>query len=721
MAAITDVIHPFKTTLKEPKVLDLRSKSRKKIYIKSAIATIYDDGINCIDIPVWGYAKRRNGKAKYLGPSIIVAKDKTIDITWINALKGDDPAINQKADHLLFPAIASSYTENIGAAIPQNRIGVEADAEPTMGHDCQARFSTHLHGGKVATGSDGMPESMIMPGQRELCRYENKQRATMLWYHDHAMHTTRLHAYAGMAGAWIITDNEEAKLSLPTKGLALVIQDRNLTISNDGTTNPGAHKTPDEIDADSSILFNNSNVQLLHKVESGDGPLEFAGPLTLVNGKIWPVTDVDGDWYRLRILNGANSRTYSLLFAERTGDAINGYTYSTVNVDTQQIGSDGGLFAAPVQLTENLILAPAERADLLVNFAPLAGKDIVVLNAAEAPFANSTPIDVFARLNNGDYGTGGTPELCTDRTPYPEVMMFRVAANTTTSTYDFMQLCDRFTNLALLTSATKTSYEHELPQFDAVKDKVRTVAIVEKTTAMGPVLVLWELLTAAELNSDSPVLRPGKSVILDGISYYPVAERFQDPVSYIVKYGSTERWRFINLTADTHPMHMHLVQFVPAARKSIESILAIAPQHVIDAIVTEWGCEDTALVNQLISSLASGDDIMLSDYTGAGIGDLILALTGNLKTGYHMRTGDAVNIGSAGNGMEDNEICFKDTVRVNPGEIVEVDATFDGYCGRYVYHCHLLEHEDHDMMRQFVVTRDDVMHHGMPGISVGNN
>ena len=66
------------------------------------------------------------------------------------------------------------------------------------------------------------------------------------------------------------------------------------------------------------------------------------------------------------------------------------------------------------------------------------------------------------------------------------------------------------------------------------------------------------------------------------------------------------------------------------------------------------------------------------------------------------------------------ETGFKDTVRVDPGTIVEVEAQFKGHLGRYLYHCHLLEHEDHDMMRQFIVTRPDMMHHAMhiPG-SIG--
>ena len=53
--------------------------------------------------------------------------------------------------------------------------------------------------------------------------------------------------------------------------------------------------------------------------------------------------------------------------------------------------------------------------------------------------------------------------------------------------------------------------------------------------------------------------------------------------------------------------------------------------------------------------------------------------------------------------LDPNEQGYKDTVRVNPGEVVKIAMLFDGYCGRYMYHCHILEHEDMDMMRPFVV------------------
>jgi len=264
---------------------------------------------------------------------------------------------------------------------------------------------------------------------------------------------------------------------------------------------------------------------------------------------------------------------------------------------------------------------------------------------------------------------------------YPQVMKFKVKKGTSDAHYCFCALKNRFEKLALLTGQEQTSYQAEQPVFKECKkckDKKRTIAIVEKTVKGKPMLVLWELLTAKELNPDMPNLNPSdpilsanKRITIDDTVYYVAAERFQDPVSYMVEFDSTERWRFINLTADTHPMHLHLVQFIAKSRVKIATIN-----------------------NQ---DVANGEEI---------------------KTAVSDALGNVTIVRGVELPLDDNEKGFKDTIRVNPTEIVEIDAKFDGYMGRYVYHCHLLEHEDHDMMRQFIVTRDDVKHEGSP-VSVG--
>ena len=129
------------------------------------------------------------------------------------------------------------------------------------------------------------------------------------------------------------------------------------------------------------------------------------------------------------------------------------------------------------------------------------------------------------------------------------------------------------------------------------------------------------------------------------VRYRTIARQFEDTVNWFVAYGSTEVWSILNLTEDTHPFHVHLVQFQALSRD---------------------------LYN---------------------------------KDGFDPATGGTMAPISfqAHGALDANELGWKDTVRVNPGEMVSITATFDGFTGRYMYHCHILEHEDHDMMRPFIV------------------
>jgi len=332
-----------------------------------------------------------------------------------------------------------------------------------------------------------------------------------------------------------------------------------------------------------------------------------------------------------------------------------------------QIGTDGGLLASPIDMTNQpLILSPAERADLLIDFSQHANKHIVMINTAIAPFANNFIQNPIAQLNNHCFD----PATDENRNPYPQVMKFKVnEAVAEPQPYDFNALTARF---EMLKATGTSSFSVDQAKLNS-PTQTRTIAIIEKSMGIDqpPMLVLWELLRPDELQGNDPVLGSKKQITIDGVLFYVVAERFQDPVSYMVEYGTAEQWRFINLTADTHPMHMHLVQFIAKSRVKIATIN-----------------------NQ---DVANGEEI---------------------KTAVSDALGNVTIVRGVELPLDANEKGFKDTIRVNPTEIVEIDAKFDGYMGRYVYHCHLLEHEDHDMMRQFIVTRDDVKHEGSP-VSVG--
>ncbi len=423
----------------------------------------------------------------------------------------------------------------------------------------------HLHGGRTAAVSDGWTENATLSGQSTTSDYANDQQATLLWYHDHAMGITRFNVYTGLAGLYIIRDAEEAALHLPAGPyeIPLLIQDRNLETAPDGSLTG----------------------RLLHKVEARQ--------------------------YRLRLLNGSNARIYRLVLLDESGRPVHELI--------KQIGTDGGLLGQPVEIPrDGLLLAPAERADLIVDFRALQGQRLTLVNTAGAPFDNSPATQ-----------PPGTPDP-ENRLPHPEVMEFRVSSQ---------PVDDPFVLPASLSSSYRRLEHDRLPP----AHQHRVVAMVEYPDGM---LTFHEL---AEVPDGVAAAGEALITIADEQGktrrYRTIARHFEDTVNWFVAYGSTEVWSVINLTEDTHPFHVHLVQFQALGR---------------DLYNTE---------------------------------------------GFHPETGaTTAPISFQGHGTIDaNELGWKDTVRVNPGAIVSIAATFDGFTGRYMYHCHILEHEDHDMMRPFIV------------------
>jgi spore coat protein A, manganese oxidase len=211
--------------------------------------------------------------------------------------------------------------------------GAEAD-KPDV------RAVIHLHGGKVPPESDGYPENWYVPGKSATYFYPNEQDAAMLWYHDHTLGINRLNVFAGLFGVYLIRDAFEDALDLPRGRyeIPLTICDR-------------------MFDKDAQLYYpESSNAR-------GVWISEFEGDTFLVNGKLFPFLEVAPRKYRFRVLNASNSRFFDLKLA-------NGQEF-------HQIGTDQGLLPAPVAM-KDLQLAPAERADLIVDFAGHAGEQIVL-------------------------------------------------------------------------------------------------------------------------------------------------------------------------------------------------------------------------------------------------------------------------------------------------------------------------------------------------------
>src|SRR5262245_24523868 len=226
------------------------------------------------DLPptsLWGY------RGAYPGPTFEARRGQPISVQWRNSLPTSHPLPIDTTIH-----------------------GAEPD-KPAV------RTVVHLHGHKVLPASDGYPEAWFTRDfgqtgpffEQRTYHYPNDQRATTLWYHDHALGITRLNVYMGLSGMYILRDSAEDGLNLPSGAFEtpLIIQDR-------------------FIDPDGSLLY---PVQTPGDPDPRVPPIwipEFLGDTVLVNGKVWPFLDVEPRKYRFRILNSSNARFYNLTLQE---------------------------------------------------------------------------------------------------------------------------------------------------------------------------------------------------------------------------------------------------------------------------------------------------------------------------------------------------------------------------------------------------------------------
>lgn len=362
------VSHPkFVNELPFPSVMQPVSSNYYEVYIQP---TEQDLGLNLKDAEgqpvltkVWGYGPE--SEVSYPGPTIEARKGIEIKVKWYNDLPKEH----------LFPIDETIHWagNDMGGDLPPP--GESFNGIPTV---------THLHGGHTDAHSDGHPEAWYTPGfeytgsqfydNYGLYTYDNSQEAATLWYHDHTIGITRLNVYAGLAGFYLLRDRHEDNLNLP-KDQHVDLNDENspmehfeipLAIQDRSFTADGQLYYPTEIftgidmtDGEQEIIYNSIMPEMF-------------GDFILVNGKTWPYLNVQPRKYRLRLLNGSDSRFYDLKIP---------------GVNFYQIGSDGGLLEAPLK-RNTITIGPGERIDVIVDFsAPeLWGQTLVMKNTARSPY-----------------------------------------------------------------------------------------------------------------------------------------------------------------------------------------------------------------------------------------------------------------------------------------------------------------------------------------------
>lgn len=607
---------PFRDPLRLPPVIRAnRRRDVDEVTVRARVAEISLHS-QLPRVTMWAY------EGSVPGPTIEVERDRPVRIHWTNGMAGTIPvtAVNVDARAEGADAVAFIGTEQRKPGYPKGDERQEPDERMSA---LPAWQVVHLHGALTDGWNDGWADNATASGGVTTSIYPNRQKSATLWYHDHPMDITRFNVYAGLSGFYLIRDNEERSLDLPRgrHELPLLLRDLNLDRDDDG-------RLAGRLLYKTGTLPHPLGAVDEHGKPLAGAELPFNGPFDTVNGVIWPHHEVDARWHRLRLLNGANTRTYTLNLVDEDGE--------NVNEHVRVIGTDGGLLGAPAELPEGGIpILPSERLDVLVDFGALRGRRV--------------------RLVNGT----GIVDDATNREP--ALMEFRVSRRATRDPFRLPTRLAR--SFERLTHASIGPHDHHfvalVPGNVAHARDPRTGELVAQ---LGP--EIWELMP---VEGHTGPLEPGMIEIENPSTgaltvYERVASRFHDGTFIHVDEGRWVQWNFINLGGPTHPMHIHMTEFQILNRHRIAPVLQAPPADVREP-------------QQIASPVRV-------------IREPGVPQTGEIPDGQNMVPWESG---------------WKDTFRVPAQQWVQVVGKFEGATGDFMYHCHLLDHEDHGMMRPFFV------------------
>ena len=606
----------------------------------------------------------------YIGPVIVATRDVPTQVRYVNNLTANNIHWRDWIDQSLHWANPSGEPMMVNGMGNTARYMGPVPAVP------------HLHGGEVPAVLDGGPEAWFLsnepiPGtfttqgaayyskagalpNEAVYRYPNAQEAAPLWFHDHLLGATRINAtFAGLVGAYPIID---PGLALPAglhpvglqRGattdflVPLVIQDR-------------------MFDTDGQLFFPNVGVNPEHPIWVP----EFVGDTIVVNGKVWPFLNVDQQRYRFYLINGSNSRPYEMFLQ----DLISRVKGPRMWV----IATDGGYLDKPVLIDPNatgaqtmagvqkaLVMMPGERYEIIVDFADPVWKALL-------PKKATFPLNLI--LRNTAATTDGQPTASLDG----RIMQFRVSANVPAADTSYdpasgipirsgAQTIKRLVNPATVALAA-----------GVVANKTRELTLNEITGAGGP---LEALLNNSKWTGNRPdgTPMPG-STLVKGLW-----------LTELPNEGDTEVWEIVNMTADAHPIHLHGVQFQILNRQPF----------------------DTKAFGVAYDAAFPGGGFIPG--FGPPLGYAPSAASGGKHGGNPDVTPYLLGLPRP---QLNYEAGWKDTAIMPSGEVTRIAVRFAPQAkdindpaphfdydpsaagGYYVWHCHITDHEDNEMMRPY--------------------
>ncbi len=534
---------------------------------------------------------------------------------------------------------------------------------------------THLHGGEVPSMSDGGPYAWFTPGYAikgaawgidgtdSIYHYGNTQEPATLWIHDHAMGATRLNVYAGLAAYYFLRGTDEEADKLPGwSGDDLVKEVA--PAGKTGTFNSVPYLPEIEIAIQDRMFDTQGGLYWPINPTNPEFPEwtpEFFGNIMMVNGKSWPFLSVAPRKYRFRVLDGCNARFLNLWLK----DTVN----NVLGPKIQIVGTDGGLLDSPVTLDASimkasplpsgfsptgLFMAPGERFDIIIDFTGMQGKSFTLLNDAVFP-----------------YPSGDVPNPGLDG----RIMQFVVNGQLVSAT--------NHANVGEDKSEVPTDLRNndivKLTNFsggvNVTPAKKRQLTLNESEGSGGPLEIL---VNNSHYDNNGMVSLPG--------SFGDVTEHPTE--------GTSELVQIINTTMDAHPMHFHLVEFQLVSRQAYDAM----------AYEMAYGAAFAGGAYKPAAGPPSNYNVLNSDGALGGNPSISSFLTGSPRPPLPEEKG------------------WKDTYKAYPGEVTTfiiryaptdaaIDASdsqlmfgFDPSKGPgYVWHCHIIDHEDNEMMRPYYV------------------
>jgi FtsP/CotA-like multicopper oxidase with cupredoxin domain len=594
---------------------------------------------------------------------------------------------------------------------------------PPLAAACTQPFSgpipavVHLHGNEVLSQYDGHPDAWWTPGVAQKGRaffgttynYVNQQEATTLWFHDHALGTVRLNVYAGLAGFYFLRDNRDTgfannPITLPAGPYEseMMLADR-------------------QFDTNGQLYFPDSDNPANLNGPPGNPDKhpfwipEFFGDVITVNGKSWPTMSVEPRRYRFRWVNASNARFYTMQLFNQQG--VDMHTNGPAGPAIWQIGSDGGLFNNPVKLADPangnqqcagepignntdvragascLFLAPAERADVIIDFSGQAGKTFTLKNFAVLPFPSGGPVGF------------GAPDATSDGL----VMQFRVNLPLQGTDTSFNPAGTHPPLRATPIVNIKSITPNERRQLILVEEEGDTTNPDGPGSPVGDGDPVESLINNTKWNGNregTTTVVPGSTSNGRGISGTETPRQ-----------GATELWEVANITGDAHPIHIHLIQFQVISRQTFD----------LDAYLTDWMAAFpggtfngfTFPAGVYIPGFGPPLNYLTRNAAGAVGGNL------NFNAAKYLQQGACAGGACPSRAPEGIDAGWKDTIKMFPGEITRLAARWapQGVPANgsspgqdlfafdptnppgYVEHCHILDHEDNEFMRPLLVIK----------------